>query len=114
MKKKQKKAVKRGAKKKGQEKEEPVRPVVLRHNPAMKKKGADVETKIHNLLKRGRDRGFVTYSEILSMFPTVEEDIGLLEHLYSRFDDATIEVLETKDLIEVPEDGAPKPRGRKR
>ena len=114
MKKKQKKAVKKGAKKKGQEKEEPVRPVVLRHNPAMKKKGADVETKIHNLLKRGRDRGFVTYSEILSMFPTVEEDIGLLEHLYSRFEDATIEVLETKDLIEVPEDGAPKPRGRKR
>lgn len=114
MKKKAKKITKKaGLKKQVQEKEEPARPAVLRHNPSVRAKNPDIETKIHNLLKRGRDRGFVTYSEILSMFPTVEEDISLLEHLYGRFEDANIEVLETKELIEVPEVDAPK-RGRKR
>jgi hypothetical protein len=37
------------------------------------------EQKIQALLKRGRERGFVTYSEILYYFPNIEEDILLLE-----------------------------------
>lgn len=59
-----------------------------------------IEAKIDLLLKRGRERGFVTYSEILYYFPTIEENIILLEDLYDRFGRENIEVLETKEFIE--------------
>lgn len=59
-----------------------------------------VERGIQALLKRGRDRGFVTYSEILYYFPTIEDDIMLLEDLYARFERENIQILETKEFIE--------------
>ncbi len=66
-----------------------------------KKAGAiEVEHKINALLKRGRERGFVTYAEILYYFPTIEEDILLLEDLYARFERENIEILETKEFID--------------
>jgi len=64
----------------------------------------EAEEKIQQLLKRGRERGFVTYSEILYYFPTIEEEIMLLEDLYERLEKENIEVLESKEFIE--EDGA--------
>jgi len=57
------------------------------------------EEKIVALLARGRDRGFVTYSEILYYFPSIEDDVFLLEELYERFEREHIEVLETKEFI---------------
>ena len=51
------------------------------------------------MLARGRDRGFVTYSEILYYFPSIEDDVFLLEELYERFEREHIEVLETKEFI---------------
>ena len=59
----------------------------------------EAEQKIEALLKRGRERGFVTYSEILYYFPSIEDDIILLENLYERFEKDSIEVLETKEFI---------------
>lgn len=58
------------------------------------------EKKIAELLRRGRDRGFVTYAEIIYFFPTIEEDIQLLENLYQRLEDENVEVLESKEFIE--------------
>ena len=72
-----------------------------------------VEGKIEALLKRGRERGFVTYAEILGSFPNIEDDISFLEELYRKFEDISIDVLEAKELIEVPEEG-PKVPGRKK
>src|SRR3989344_1607122 len=63
----------------------------------------ETESKIDAMMKRGRERGFITYSEILAAFPTIEADIPLLEELYRRFEESNIEVLETKELIEVQE-----------
>src|SRR3989338_2126979 len=65
-----------------------------------KKAAAVVQEHIVALLKRGRERGFVTYSEILYYFPNVEEDILMLEDLYARFEQENIQVLETKEFIE--------------
>jgi RNA polymerase primary sigma factor len=62
-----------------------------------------IEDKIKELTKRGRDRGFVTYSEILYFFPQVEFDIAILEELYGKLEDENIEVREAKDLIEITE-----------
>lgn len=85
----------------------------------LKKEGKDaIEQKISALLKRGRERGFVTYSEILYYFPTIEEDILLLEDLYGRFEKENIEILESKEFIEEAKPDAIIPslvhRGRKR
>ena len=85
----------------------------------LKKESKDaIEQKINALLKRGRERGFVTYSEILYYFPTIEEDILLLEDLYGRFEKENIEILESKEFIEEAKSdvviSTPIHRGRKR
>jgi len=60
------------------------------------------EAKIANLVKKGKDRGFVTYAEILQEFPTIETHIELLEHLYQKFEDSQVEVLETREFLDMP------------
>ena len=49
------------------------------------KKAEEIKVKIDNLLKKGKARGFVTYSEIIKEFPHIEEDVALfgrhLRHL---------------------------------
>ena len=63
----------------------------------------DKEDKIKELIKRGRDRGFVTYSEILYFFPQIEFDITTLEELYSNLEAENIEIREARELIEISE-----------
>src|SRR3989344_7497497 len=41
----------------------------------LSKKEEQIELKTNRLLAKGRERGYVTYDEILKEFPTVEEDI---------------------------------------
>lgn len=60
--------------------------------------------KLAKLLERGKERGFVTISEILDFFPEVEKDIKGLEDLYSRLEKEGIEVKEAKELISLPEE----------
>jgi hypothetical protein len=44
-------------------------------------------------IAKGKERGFVTYDEILKEFPTIEEDIIFLEELYEKFNAAGVDVL---------------------
>ena len=46
------------------------------------------------LIEKGKERGYVTYSEILKSFPHIEEDVSFLESLYERFSIAGVDVLE--------------------
>jgi RNA polymerase primary sigma factor len=46
------------------------------------------------LIEKGKERGYITYSEILKSFPHVEEDVSFLESLYERFNTAGVDVLE--------------------
>ena len=46
------------------------------------------------LIARGKERGYITYNEILKAFPHVEDDVNFLEALYERFSIAGIDVLE--------------------
>lgn len=57
------------------------------------------ESKASELLKLGRDRGYVTYDDILKLFPTVERDVEFLEELYERFSIANIDVLQSGGLL---------------
>ncbi len=58
------------------------------------------DKKLERLLARGRSRGFLTYSELLKEFPTIETNLPLLEEIYERFELAGIDVLEEGGLLE--------------
>ncbi|MEK7082530.1 MAG: sigma-70 family RNA polymerase sigma factor [Patescibacteria group bacterium] len=60
-------------------------------------------------MKRGKERGFVTYAEILYYFPTIEDNIILLEDLYARLEADNIDILESREFIE---DAAPPKSGK--
>lgn len=68
--------------------------------PRKRKSAAAQEKKAMLLLERGRERGYVTYDEILKEFPRIEEDVVLLEEMYERFSTASIDVLEGGGLLE--------------
>ncbi|MEK7568183.1 MAG: sigma-70 family RNA polymerase sigma factor [Patescibacteria group bacterium] len=63
------------------------------------------EKAVADLINIGRPRGFVTDSEILSRFPNLESNVSFLEDLYDRLDKANIKVIETTQLLDVPEKG---------
>lgn len=50
--------------------------------------------KAEALIQKGKERGYITYSEILREFPHVEDDVRFLDELYEKFVTAGIDVLE--------------------
>ncbi|MFT6361191.1 MAG: RNA polymerase primary sigma factor [Candidatus Paceibacteria bacterium] len=46
------------------------------------------------LIAKGKKRRFLTYAEILKVFPDIEEDIMFLDELYARLADAEVEIVE--------------------
>ncbi|MBI4975054.1 RNA polymerase sigma factor RpoD [Candidatus Peregrinibacteria bacterium] len=52
---------------------------------------------VQDLVKKGREQGFVTQQELLKAMPNVEDDLILLDEIYSLFMDLGIEVIDTKD-----------------
>jgi len=56
--------------------------------------------KIEALIKKGKERGFVTISEILHFFPKIEDDVSGLEKLLERLESEGLEVKETKGFLE--------------
>ncbi len=56
--------------------------------------------KAEALILKGRERGFVTYDEIIREFPHVEDDILFLDELYDKLAQVGIDVLEGGGLLE--------------
>lgn len=56
--------------------------------------------KANSLVAKGRQRGFITYSEILKEFPQIETDVPFLEDLYNRLEEAGVDVLEEGGLLD--------------
>ena len=69
----------------------------------------DEAIKTERLLARGKERGFVTYDEILREFPTIETDIIFLDEFYDKLSKLGIDVLEGGGLLEIPEE---EPKGK--
>jgi RNA polymerase primary sigma factor len=67
------------------------------------------EQKSEKLIQKGRDRGFVTYDEILKEFPQIENDIMFLDDLYGKLAAAGVDVLEGGGLLEVEDLNPKKP-----
>lgn len=84
------------------------RKIVQKHSASKKKpkvKAAIVtEEKLADLIRRGRGRGFITESEIIQLFPNIEEDISGLEHLYSHLENANIKIIGSQERLGVVEE----------
>lgn len=95
-----KKAVRPGAKKAAPAKK--AKATAKKAEPkAVKSKGEFGDEAILELVERGRSRGFVTDSEIMTMFPQIENDISFLEEIYQKLEDHNIKVIEVNELIDV-------------
>src|SRR3989344_5119136 len=69
--------------------------------PALKK--ADKQDQgMARLVHKGKERGYITFDEILKEFPTVEDDIIFLDQLYEKLSVSGIDILEGGGLLETP------------
>lgn len=73
--------------------------------PKLDKKRAALLLKADKIIGKGKERGYITYNEILKEFPTVEEDVVFLEELYERLNASGVDVLESGGMLdEVPDE----------
>ncbi len=84
------------------------KPITIRHEGQgtrrevnMEKKLRELEAKAEELIGKGKKRGFITYDEILKMFPDIENNIMFLDELYEKFGAAGIDVLEGGNLLDI-------------
>ncbi len=73
--------------------------VVAKKPAALTKSEKILELKAAELMKMGRERGYVTYDELLRSFPEIEKDISFLDVLYERFATAGIDVLQSGGML---------------
>ncbi len=82
-------------------------PKKVKVSAKISKKMQEIEAKTARLVARGKEKGFVTYDEILREFPTIEEDIIFLEDFYQKLHTSGIDVLEGGGLLDVPQENDP-------
>ncbi len=96
----QKKAVK--IVKKGIAKKAPVKAVAKKPAPKplkLSKNQKILEAKAGELMRLGRERGYITFDEILKYFPQIEKDVPFLDEMYERFGIAGIDVLQSGGML---------------
>lgn len=64
-------------------------------------KALDLDKKSNEMIEKGKKRGFVTYDEIIKIFPEIESNILFLDELYEKFTIAGIDVLEGGNLLDM-------------
>ena len=64
------------------------------------KREKEANENIKKVIEKGKNRGFITYSEILFVFNDIEKDILLLEKIYDELDKNNIKIIEKGSLIE--------------
>lgn len=89
-----KKIIKKAVKKTPQKKTAPKKKI-----KKLSKSLQELENKATKLVLRGKDRGYVTYDEILKEIPNIENNVLFLDELYSRFTESGIDVLEGGGLL---------------
>jgi RNA polymerase primary sigma factor len=71
---------------------------------ALDRKALDLEQKSQLVIEKGKKRGFVTYDEIIKVFPDIENNILFLDELYEKLSVAGIDVLEGGNLLDMDGD----------
>ena len=59
------------------------------------------QAEIDTLLKKGSERGFLTTSEILYAFPSIENNVDELEKIYDELKERGVEVKDVREFLEV-------------
>lgn len=72
--------------------------------PVINKKKGDLDEKSNLIVEKGKKRGFITYDEIIKIFPDIENNILFLDELYEKLSVAGIDVLEGGNLLDVDND----------
>ena len=67
--------------------------------PKLTKSERVLEAKAAELMQLGKERGYVTYDELLRSFPEIEKDVYFLDVLYERFATAGIDVLQSGGML---------------
>jgi len=88
------------SKKKRDTKRAPARASVRGKKTSTIAKKDEKSGKATGLMTLGRERGYVTYDEILREFPAIEDNVILLEEMYEQFGAADIDVLESGNLLD--------------
>lgn len=65
----------------------------------MTKNTEDFDNKTDQLIQKGREQGFVTQEEILSLFPDVEENIEKIDDLYATLSEQGIEIVDAREKM---------------
>ncbi len=78
----------------------PARPVATKSKNKKVKSDAKADI-LEQLVAKGKKRGFITYDEILKVFPKIEQDIDFLDKLYDKVSVAGIDVLEGGNLLDI-------------
>lgn len=73
-------------------------------DPKIAKKVKDYKVRTDRLLAKGRERGFVTYDEILKEFPNIEDDIVFLDDLYGKLSVTGIDILEGGGILSIDQE----------
>ncbi|MCR4334187.1 MAG: sigma-70 family RNA polymerase sigma factor [Patescibacteria group bacterium] len=73
----------------------------IRPKKAVLSKAKEFSVKSEKLLEKGKERGFVTYDEILRDFPTIEENINGLDDLYNKLAEAGVDILEGGGILDI-------------
>jgi len=71
---------------------------------ALEKKLLDLEEKSNSIIEKGKKRGFITYDEIIKIFPDIENNIIFLDELYEKLSVSGVDVLEGGNLLDVNSD----------
>lgn len=59
-----------------------------------------IKQNLKELVKRGQIQGYLTQDEVLQMFPEIEDDLALLEHIIMELQNAEIEIIEPLEEVE--------------
>lgn len=54
---------------------------------------------VQDLIRKGREQKFVTQQELMKAIPNIEENLGLLDEIYTLFLDLGIDVIDVKDAL---------------
>jgi len=99
IKKKAVKKIRKAARKKVKKSKQKTKAIKKKKKLLISRKKAFNLDNFQSLIDKGRERGFVTYSEILYAFPEVEKDISGLEKLYDVLEKQGIEIKEAKEFL---------------
>lgn len=67
--------------------------------PKLTRAEREIENKAKELLQMGRDRGYVTYDEIMRFYPTIERNVPFLDTLYERLATAGVDILKSGGML---------------